>query len=791
MKRTLLSFKVIILSVLALSAISFVVYLTHKQAQLVKSQVQQISQPNEEKFVVNALLQNVLALDNIQRNPNIANKDSSQIKISRIKSDIDSNLTFLKNWYQNYPEQVLRLDRVDSLIVEQSSLYSEYINLRAAYLKSDSVQTQIDRLNTFLKESYLKSDTSIFKQQSSISSSQISDTIVDSVSLKSTFWDRLFGRKKETSVKEVQHFILEQMKMSVDTLQLMQDDSIIDAFAKEINLIQQSRKKTLNDLNQKRFYLDQANAQLITEVVNTLHSIEMESNALLRLNNGATIQAIDDSLNALSLLLLLFIIVIILLGLWIYWDIYKANQYKQMIESAKEHAEQEALARQQFLSNMSHELRTPLQSIIGYSELMHQESNNAHTQSIVSASKHLLGVVNQVLDFNRLLSGHFLLHATSFNLSDILKEIKALIDIQILQKGLNLEWQVPQDNNILLIGDSLRIKQIILNLLQNAVKFTNEGFIKFDLSCIQNINTTQLLFSVTDTGLGIKESELEQIFNAFEQATNHHYTTGSGLGLSIVKQLVELMDGTILISSKVGEGSKFSVTLTLYNSQSNEIQNHLFNFKLNKKTEGIIIIDDDVLISNYCETLLRQTDVLYQIFNHPTEFIRNEVISNVDVILMDIRMPEISGYDLIRQVKNKYSNAAFIAFTAQVMPDEIQLIQESGFDGILQKPFLQEDFYNKLGIKAVNSTIDANDIKFLIEVLKADVEEMKNLWLSGKTDELINFYHNNASRLGQYNFNTLSQQMRNIEIALKNGKTPIKLIQQSFEALESLILQHA
>src|SRR5690606_12644831 len=148
---------------------------------------------------------------------------------------------------------------------------------------------------------------------------------------------------------------------------------------------------------------------------------------------------------------------------------------------------------------------------------------------------------------------------------------------------------------------------------------------------------------------------------------------------------------------------KFSVILNLYNSQSNEIENKLFNFKLNKNTERIIIIDDDVLITNYCETLLQQTGISYQIFNHPTEFLQNEIISNADVILMDIRMPEISGYNLIHQAKIKYPNTAFIAFTAQVMPDELQLIQQSGFDGLLQKPFLQEDFFKKLGLKAIRS----------------------------------------------------------------------------------------
>lgn len=788
MKRTLLSFKVIILLLSVISAISYVAYLTNKQAQKVKQEVQIISLPQEEKYIVNELLQHVLSLDNLQRNPILADKDSSQMKIAQLSNQIDTNLNILKNWFEQVPDQLHKIHKVDSLLQLQHLLVNDYHNLTKEYVKSDSVQLQIDRLNDFLKESYLKSDANLFKEQRSISATSIEDTLIDAEEVKTTFWDRLIGRKKETAVKEVQHFILEQMKMSVDTMQLMQDDSIISAFTREINSIQLNRKQTLNELNTKKILLDQSNADLVNELVKTLHQIEEDNNSSIATRNQQTILSIDHSLNYLSLLLLFFIIVILILGIWIFFDINKANKYKDLLEVARDQAEEDALFKQQFLSNMSHELRTPLQSIIGYSELQVNEQPSDASVAIHSASKHLLGVVNQVLDFNRLLSGHFLLHATLFNLHDLLNEVKALIAIQAHNKKLTFNWVVPQEPDLILVGDALRIKQIMINLLQNAIKFTNSGSVSFMVKIEQDLEHKRLAFSVKDTGLGIKTAELHTIFNAFEQATNHHYTTGSGLGLSIVKQLVDLMNGTISVQSTIGEGSTFEVSIPLLASTAEHQTNNLLSYVHDQPVKRLIIIDDDVLITSYCDQLLQKTAISYTIFNDPEAFLAAHPSEDVDLILMDIRMPKIKGYDLIKLSKKHFPNGAkYVAFTAQVMPDELKIIEESGFDGILQKPFLQKRFYELLGYQQLLQNDEKADAALLKQLLSKDVKLIETGLQKGDISSLADLFHTNASRLGQFNYPELAQELRKIEIKLKQGVLPMKGISNAITSIYELL----
>src|SRR5690606_24504477 len=247
-----------------------------------------------------------------------------------------------------------------------------------------------------------------------------------------------------------------------------------------------------------------------------------------------------------AIILAFFLITTIMLYL-ILGDIRRNNAYRLALEAAKEEAEYHAAAKQRFLANMSHELRTPLQSIIGYSEQLKQEHPVEDTKidAIYQSSEHLLQIVNEILDYSRITSGKIVLNEKPFSVEDLANSVVAVMKTQAHAKGLTLDFNTRILGSGDVLGDAFRIKQILFNLLGNAIKFTDQGKVTLNVSTVVYANKTELNIVIKDTGKGIPAEDLERIFNDFEQSENANSGVyfGSGLGLSIVKAICESMNG--------------------------------------------------------------------------------------------------------------------------------------------------------------------------------------------------------------------------------------------------------
>lgn len=382
----------------------------------------------------------------------------------------------------------------------------------------------------------------------------------------------------------------------------------------------------------------------------------------------------------------------------IIFDITERINIETQLKQAKDKAEESDRLKSAFLANMSHEIRTPMNAILGFTELLKstdltEDKKNNFIDIILKRGKDLLNIINDIIDISKIESKQLKINHTKCYLNAVLHDLHVFFgnDIQFSEKKklkLNLKTALP-DNDCFVVIDDMRLKQIFTNLLSNAIKFTTIGTIEFGYTLL---NKNTLNFFVRDSGIGIPEDKLVLIFDRFRQAddsTSRHYG-GTGLGLAISKSLVEMMGGTIFVESEVGKGSLFSFTLPFQPFEN------IVEIRLDKKNihenyfwqdKTILIVEDDKVNFLYLSTLLRKTKVqILHALNgaEAVELFKTDV--KIDLILMDIQMPVMNGYEATRIIKKINRNLPIIAQTAYAMEEDKQKCEQAGCDNFIVKP---------------------------------------------------------------------------------------------------------
>ncbi len=380
---------------------------------------------------------------------------------------------------------------------------------------------------------------------------------------------------------------------------------------------------------------------------------------------------------------------------------------KNIAESKTLLAEEAVKSKQQFLSNMSHEIRTPMNAIIGFTKVVLKtdltEKQKEYITAIKMSGDALIVLINDILDLAKVDSGKMTFEQTSFNLRESLSGMLRLFETKVIENNTVLEGEFDHSIPEILIGDPLRLRQIILNLLSNAVKFTEGGLIKLRVD-IQHENATDidLEFSVSDTGIGIPESQLNSIFQNFQQASTD--TTkiygGTGLGLAIVKQLVELQGGTISVESKLKKGSVFHFTLkfkkTPVIAKSGQTQKKT-SLHQKKRTLKILVAEDVPLNQLLMKTILSDFGFNADIVENGQLAIDQLKSQKYDLVLMDIQMPVMNGFEATNYIrKTLLSNIPIIALTADVTTVDTAKCREAGMNDYVSKPIDEKELYDKI-----------------------------------------------------------------------------------------------
>ena len=396
----------------------------------------------------------------------------------------------------------------------------------------------------------------------------------------------------------------------------------------------------------------------------------------------------------------------------------------QQLELAKEKAEKASRAKTDFLSSMSHEIRTPLNAIVGFSDCIMDaktlEEAKENAKDIINASDTLLEIVNGILDISKIEAGKIEIIDSKYNAKKLFESLAKMIEIKTRDKGLEFTYKIADDIPKTLYGDHANLKKVITNLLSNACKYTEKGYVHYEVNCVNSEKATKLIITVEDSGRGIKKENIDKMFTKFQRLDEDKNTTieGTGLGLAITKQLIELMGGKIIVHTVYGEGSKFTVVINqgieIEEKEVNEFNQNtldLYNIK-------ILIIDDNPLNLKVATKLLEKYNA-NMITTCESGF---ECISKIknkdkfDIILLDDMMPKMSGVETLKRLKEIDNfNTPVIALTANAISGMREKYIKDGFSDYLAKPIDKEQL-----IEVMNRTIKENAIQY---ETKQNIEE--------------------------------------------------------------------
>ena len=379
---------------------------------------------------------------------------------------------------------------------------------------------------------------------------------------------------------------------------------------------------------------------------------------------------------------------------------------------AKEQAERSVKIKEEFLANMSHEIRTPMNAIMGITDLILDtkttEKQSEYLKLIKKSSDNLLVIINDILDFSKMEAGKVEFENSEFSLVELTNGIISMIQFKIDKKEIKVLTEFAENVPEYIIGDQVRLNQILTNLLDNAVKFTEKGSITLKIKQTNETETvTTLQFSVTDTGIGIEKEKFETIFYSFNQASSS--TTrkfgGSGLGLTISKQLIELQGGQINLQSQPGVGSTFKFNLTFKkstgeNSKKEKLRKELKTIESKTEKFYVLIVDDNNINQLLVSTILKKKNYTFDIAENGQEAVEKILLNDYDVVLMDLHMPIMDGYLASSIIRNDLPenkrNVPIIALTAAAIKGEKEKCFSIGMNEYISKPFKSEDLIEKI-----------------------------------------------------------------------------------------------
>ncbi len=483
-----------------------------------------------------------------------------------------------------------------------------------------------------------------------------------------------------------------------------------------------------------------------------------------------------------------------------YYDVRKtrdlAKRARNQAEVAKRKAEESEDAKSHFLANMSHEIRTPMTAILGYSEALSdpetsEEERKEYTETIIRSGKHLLSIINDILDISKIEASKIEVEDIEVNFVQLLSEVESYARIKVKEKGLDFTLTLGYPLPVYIKTDPTRLKQILFNLINNAVKFTEKGRVGLEVTTSES---AQLQFVVMDTGIGLTAAEQKKLFKPFSQsdASVTRVYGGTGLGLYISQSLARLLGGDISLHSKKGEGSHFTVTINLDALDDDVITSEKERLELLEKTKqsdkegGVpqlsgraLIAEDNPENQQLIKRLVARTGLDVTLVENGREAVLNASYQKYQIILLDMQMPLMGGREAAKRMRELGIEAPIIAFTANVMKHQIQEYKTLGFNSVIEKPINQDKLYAVLReFVREENTLTAHGRVLLVEDNTVNQMVLKRMVLKAHDQLEITIANHGQEAVDLAADNEFDLVLMDMEMPVMDGLTATRALRE-------------
>ncbi|NOU61255.1 ATP-binding protein [Marinifilum caeruleilacunae] len=725
-KRSNIKIKVVLGYIFVFLAIVASLFIANQAYNKLLNSVAILSKPDAEITRMNRVLTNLSEAENKIRVYSLTREEKFLEHFYENIIEIQNDLDSLRKFSPDSSRSLVLIDSMNFLLGDRAEKLEKFVRLKQAKERINPSQNAMRQLSE-------ATDSAKTQIKTTTTTTTILDTVKSAKQPEENKKRGFLGlfKSKKNKVDSIET-VIQRTQVQVDTSYLPQSDSLLQSLQDQLKRAQEIEKLNRDIVFREELRLVEENTVIWDKIKLLLRQLESERFIQLRHESDKAKQIASNTISLISIIIIVGFVLGILFIIFILTDISKSNYYRSELIIAKGKAEKLAKVKEDFLATMSHEIRTPLNAIIGFTNQLGKTDLEKKQKNFVSvlksSSKHLLGLVNEILDLSKIEAGKLHVENINFNPQALVNEVYDLLKVNASNKNLEFELEYSGENEIRLLSDPFRIKQILLNLGSNAIKFTQKGKVVIRASVIQQGQQYLMEVDVEDTGIGIAEDKLESIFEDFSQADSFSARKygGTGLGLAISRRLAILLGGDLFVESEMDKGSTFTLRLPLKESTkqiAETVAQKSVSIAEELKDKQFLVADDD----DY-SLLLLQT--IFNTWNLKAEFVDNgekawSLIQkkHYDMILTDIHMPKMGGIELCRKVRelnNGYEHIPIVALTANVLESDLKQYISSGMTECLVKPFDEEL------LRAMISELLLDDYKAQPQIQDVDISRIED-----------------------------------------------------------------